>query len=155
MNREETGRVLDLIRAHYWQTLKAGENDRAMMLETWTLALSDVPLTPYTEIALEWWFKYEKWPPQAADIRERARAAMDAERTARELREMAEQRERAMATHGRCQIPALGAALATLEPWERRIRNELTRRAANKEIAWSDIDAEFERRRERELGATI
>lgn len=72
MNRVETSKVLDLIRAHYWQTLKAGENDRAMQLETWTMALRDVPLTPYIENALEWWFRNEEWPPQASQLRERA-----------------------------------------------------------------------------------
>lgn len=87
MNRTETAMVLDLIRAHYWQTLKSGENNRALMLETWTQVLADIPLRPYGEKALSWWLKHEKWPPQAAELRKRAREYMADDREERENEE--------------------------------------------------------------------
>ncbi len=87
MNERETGMVLEMIRAHYWQTLKSGENDRALMLRTWSKALDDVPLRPHIENALEWWFKHEQWPPQASQLRERA---MDEIKALKRERENAE-----------------------------------------------------------------
>jgi hypothetical protein len=44
------------------------------------MTLSDIPLTPYIENALEWWFKHEEWPPQASQLRERAEIQMRRER---------------------------------------------------------------------------
>lgn len=69
MTREEVGMVLDMIRAHYWQVLKAGENDRALMLRTWEAVFLDLPLRPHIESALAEWFRTEKWPPQASELR--------------------------------------------------------------------------------------
>jgi hypothetical protein len=58
------------------------------MVETWAKALEDVPLTPYIENALDWWFKHEKWPPQASELRERAKHQMREERRYRENQEV-------------------------------------------------------------------
>jgi hypothetical protein len=116
MNEREVGMVLDMIRAHYWQTLKSEENDRALMLRTWTLTLEDVSLTPYIENALEWWFKHEKWPPQASDLRERAKTQMRNERKARENRELMDylSRNELPAGNHDTSLPALTAE------WNRR-----------------------------------
>lgn len=84
MNEKETAMVLELVRNHYWRTLRDGENNQALMLGTWSKALADVPLTPYIENALDWWFKHESWPPQAAQLRERAKMAMRNDRAAQE-----------------------------------------------------------------------
>lgn len=84
MNAEETSRVLAMISTHYWQTANMASRNVDLMIETWTMALEDIPLTPYIENALEWWFKNEEWPPQASQLRERAKAQMKQERGERE-----------------------------------------------------------------------
>lgn len=72
MNAKETGMVLEMITAHYWQTPKTAERNAELMVRTWQKALADIPLQPHIEIALDDWFKNEKWPPQVAELRERA-----------------------------------------------------------------------------------
>ena len=77
MNADETSKVLSMIATHYWQAANhLGDRNVDLMVETWTMALADVPLTPYIANALEWWFKHEAWPPQASQLRERAITAM-------------------------------------------------------------------------------
>lgn len=72
MNAKETGMVLEMITAHYWQTPKTAERNAELMVRTWQKALADIPLQPHIELALDDWFKHEKWPPQVAELRERA-----------------------------------------------------------------------------------
>lgn len=72
MNAKETGMVLEMITAHYWQTPKTAERNAELMVRTWQKALADIPLQPHIELALDDWFKNEKWPPQVAELRERA-----------------------------------------------------------------------------------
>lgn len=72
MNATETGMVLEMITAHYWQTPKTAERNADLMVRTWQKTLADIPLQPHIELALDDWFKNEKWPPQAAELRERA-----------------------------------------------------------------------------------
>mgnify|MGYP000861643764 FL=1 len=72
MNATETGMVLEMITAHYWQTPKTAERNADLMVRTWQKTLADIPLQPHIELALDDWFKQEKWPPQAAELRERA-----------------------------------------------------------------------------------
>jgi hypothetical protein len=72
VTREETARLLQLIRAHYWQGLKDAENDRALQLETWAMTLA-AQSTPDIESALGRWFATHEWPPQASQLIEEAR----------------------------------------------------------------------------------
>lgn len=72
MNAKETGMVLEMITAHYWQTPKTAERNAELMVRTWQKALADIPLQPHIELALDDWFKHEKWPPQVAELRELA-----------------------------------------------------------------------------------
>lgn len=72
MNATETGMVLEMITAHYWQTPSIADRNVELMVRTWQKALADIPLQPHIEIALDEWFRTEKWPPQAAELRERA-----------------------------------------------------------------------------------
>jgi hypothetical protein len=72
MNAKETGMVLEMITAHYWQTPKTAERNAELMVRTWQKTLADVPLQPHIERALDEWFRTEKWPPQAAELRELA-----------------------------------------------------------------------------------
>lgn len=72
MNATETGMVLEMITAHYWQTPSIADRNAELMVRTWQKALADIPLQPHIEIALDEWFRNEKWPPQAAELRERA-----------------------------------------------------------------------------------
>lgn len=87
MNAEETSKVLAMISAHYWGAAKAEGKDLELMTETWMATLGEIPLTPYIERALSWWFKHEKWPPQAADLAERAKMYMRHERDAKQSAE--------------------------------------------------------------------
>ncbi|MGE0541240.1 MAG: replicative helicase loader/inhibitor [Dehalococcoidia bacterium] len=72
MNAKETGMVLEMITAHYWQTPKTAERNAELMVRTWQRALADIPLRPHIELALDDWFRHEQWPPQVAELRERA-----------------------------------------------------------------------------------
>lgn len=72
MNATETGMVLEMIAAHYWQTPRVGDRNAELMVRTWQKALADIPLQPHIELALDEWFRSETWPPQAAELRERA-----------------------------------------------------------------------------------
>jgi hypothetical protein len=83
MNREETAKLLTTIATHYWQTANMAGRNVDLMIETWAMTLSDIPLTPYIENALEWWFKHEEWPPQASQLRERAQMQIKRERDER------------------------------------------------------------------------
>src|SRR4051812_18579013 len=76
MTAEEVARVLALISAHYWQTPGVADRNVDLMIGTWQMVLADVPWTPYGEKALEWWLTHQKWPPQAAELRSRARELM-------------------------------------------------------------------------------
>jgi hypothetical protein len=58
------------------------------MLGTWTKTLEDIPLMPYIENALDWWFKNEKWPPQASDLRERVKIQKRREREAQHNKDL-------------------------------------------------------------------
>lgn len=88
--------------------------------------MSDVPLTPYIECALEWWFRHEKWPPQAAELAERARMQVYRERDERKSAET-------LALYSR---PALSQPpIAPLA-----IRREALRMAKAGEIPWKDLD---------------
>jgi len=88
MNREETAKVLTLIATHYWQTANLAGRNVDLMIETWAKALSDIPLTPNIELALDEWFKNEKWPPQASELRELAKLRMARERESRKSAEL-------------------------------------------------------------------
>jgi hypothetical protein len=72
MNAKETGMVLEMITAHYWQTPKTAERNAELMVRTWQKTLAEVPLQPHIELALDEWFRTEKWPPQASELRELA-----------------------------------------------------------------------------------
>jgi hypothetical protein len=129
MNREETAKVLTLISTHYWQDPKVENKDVTLMVETWTQALADIPLRPYIENALDWWFKHEKWPPQASDLRERAKMQMRAERDAHESAELL-----------RRYAPLPARKMAPIA-----IRREAVRRLTAGEISGADLEREIER----------
>lgn len=80
MNREETAQLLTMITNHYWNTGSVRDRNVDLMIETWTMALGDIPMRPYIVNALERWVREEKWPPQASDLRERAKLLMKRER---------------------------------------------------------------------------
>jgi hypothetical protein len=48
------------------------------------MVLEEIPLTPYLESALSWWFKREHWAPQASDLRRKALELMASERAVKE-----------------------------------------------------------------------
>lgn len=90
MTREETAKVLTMIATHYWQTANIAERNIDLMIETWTRALADMPLRPHIELALDDWFRTEKWPPQASELRQRATELSGATIDPRTLAEMQE-----------------------------------------------------------------
>jgi hypothetical protein len=89
-------------------------------------------LRPYIENALDWWFKHEEWPPQASQLRERAKQQMRSERIEREN----------AATLARYAIPAGDIPVHDMRPIRERIAEWRAKEAAEKEAR----DAAFETR---------
>lgn len=93
------------------------------------MALGDMPLTPHIENALDWWFKHEKWPPQAAELLERAAVFRRAEQTALESAALLQR-----------YAPLPDRKMAPLA-----IRREAIRRLTAGEITGAELDGEIER----------
>jgi hypothetical protein len=99
VNATEITKMLALIDAAYGPKMKAAERNWELSIEVWTMALADVPWSPYGENAVSWWLQHEPWPPAPAEIRERAKAKMRDARKAQENREL-------MAYLSRNELPA-------------------------------------------------
>ena len=146
MNREDVAKLLTTISNHYWQHPAAADRNIDLMVETWTMVLADIPWTPYGENALEWWLKNEKWPPQAAELRARAKSKMTTDRDLAETRALLDRRS-VEAEIGREQreqrLAAYQASHPPDSPFAAEQRRKLEQLAREGLIAWSAIDAEI------------
>lgn len=115
MNKAETATVLATIATHYWQTTNLAERNIDLMVETWTMVLSDIPLRPDIESVLERWLRTEKWPPQAAELRELALNA-DGRRPARIANLRRIKQAGTLGAAGRAELAELEAGGALREP---------------------------------------
>jgi hypothetical protein len=150
MNASDITRMLAMFDAAYGPKMKAAERNWDLSIEVWTMALADIPWTPHGENAVSWWLKNDAWPPAPAEIRGQARAMMRAERKARENAETLERYAREdheRRLNGMPAPVAIGSGLAGLDPAIAKIRSDVIRMAANLEISWRDVDAEFERQK--------
>jgi hypothetical protein len=129
MNSDEVTQTILLIDAAYGPKMKAADRDMDLVIEVWTIALSDIPWKPHGENALSWWLKNEPWPPSPADLRERAKATMRAERGAHESAELL-----------RRYAPLPARKMAPIA-----IRREAVRRLTAGEISGADLEREIER----------
>lgn len=127
MNADEVSQVVAMMRAHYGPRSGLEGRSLELMLETWTAALATVPLKPHGMNALEWWFAHEDWPPQAANIRNRAREAMASE----------ERAARDAATRERYPRPALGAGWMDRAKRPTATNEEITAAVVELAIAWA------------------
>lgn len=69
MNAEQTGQVLEVIAAHYWQQSRKDEGEKTLQVAAWTEVFADVPREPHVNLALADWLATRKWPPQASELR--------------------------------------------------------------------------------------
>lgn len=129
MTSDEVTQAILLIDAAYGPKMKAAERNLDLVIEVWSIALADIPWSPYGENALSWWLQHEPWPPAPAEIRERATTQMRNQRKARESAELLQRYSR---------VPE-----RVRPSWEER-RKLLARLVAG-EITAHDLDTELAR----------
>src|SRR5688500_16480203 len=69
MNAKETEQVLSMIAAHYWQRVRKGPDEMALMVATWAEVFRDIPRESHVMPALAEWFGSKEWPPQASELK--------------------------------------------------------------------------------------